>query len=319
MRVFARAGREDLAVVYLAEFDGGRRVEFVESLQPPLAREEKWVLIVSTLAGCPVGCAMCDAGSDYAGPLTRDQLLAQIDHPVRERYPDGRVPARKFKIQFARMGEPALNPAVLEALEALPGRYDAPGLLPSLSTVAPAGTEPFFERLLALKERRYPRGRFQLQFSIHATDPAWRDRLIPVRKWDFGAIAAYGARWWRPGDQRITLNFALAAGVPVEPAVLRKSFDPERFLVKLTPLNPTYRADGNRLASAFDPLRPEEAAGLVGAFHRAGYRTILSVGEAEENLIGSNCGQFLERHRRAGAPLPEGYHYPVRNIPADPA
>jgi 23S rRNA (adenine2503-C2)-methyltransferase len=312
MRVFAHAGRDDLAVVHLAEFADGRRVEFVESLQPPLTREEKWVLIVSTLAGCPVGCPMCDAGRSFGGRLTAEQILAQIIHAVRSRYSDGRVPAKKFKIQFARMGEPALNPAVLEVLEALPGLFDAPGLLPSLSTVAPRGCEGFFDRLLDLKERRYGGGRFQLQFSIHSTDGMARDRLIPVRKWDFHAIAAFGARWRKGGDQKITLNFALARRVPVDPQVLLEHFDPETFLVKVTPLNPTYGAAGHRLASAFDPHHPSAAAPLVEQFVRAGYRTILSIGETEENLIGSNCGQFLERHRRAEESLPDGYAYPVQ-------
>jgi 23S rRNA (adenine2503-C2)-methyltransferase len=65
MRVLVSTGREDIAVVYVAELEPGKQVEFVESLQPPLPREKKWVLIVSTLFGCPVQCLMCDAGGRY--------------------------------------------------------------------------------------------------------------------------------------------------------------------------------------------------------------------------------------------------------------
>ncbi|MCK4942927.1 MAG: radical SAM protein, partial [Candidatus Aminicenantes bacterium] len=61
MKILARAGTETVAMVYLAEMRASRFVEFVESVQPPQPRSEKWVLIISTLFGCPVDCEMCDA------------------------------------------------------------------------------------------------------------------------------------------------------------------------------------------------------------------------------------------------------------------
>ena len=107
--------------------------------------------------------------------------------------PDRKVPVRKFKIQFARMGEPAYNRHVLEVLEELPGRFDAPGLWPTVSTIAPRGSESFFDGLLDIKEELY-RERFQMQFSIHTTDVRLRDWLIPVPKWDLARIAGTSAR-----------------------------------------------------------------------------------------------------------------------------
>ena len=65
MKVLAKTGKDDLAVVYIAKTNSGKLIEFVESLQPPIPREKKWVLIVSTLFGCPVACRLCDAGSYY--------------------------------------------------------------------------------------------------------------------------------------------------------------------------------------------------------------------------------------------------------------
>ena len=310
MQVVASAGREDIARVYIAEMRDGRTVEFVESVQPPIPREKKWVLIVSTLFGCPVGCPMCDAGGEYKGKLSKEEILEQIDYLVRRRFPDGTVPVEKFKVQFARMGEPAFNPAVLEVLDELPRRYEAPGLLPSLSTVAPYGTDGFFEGLLDVKRRHY-RGRFQLQFSVHSTDPEVRDRMIPVWKWRFEEIASYGERFFEPGDRKITLNFALAKGILLEARVLSEYFSPERFLIKITPLNPTYRAVENGLSSYIDPNRPGEEYGVVQELRAFGYDVIVSIGEVEENRIGSNCGQFLRRHMEARRPMKEGYTYPL--------
>ena len=51
MRIIAKTGKENIAMVYIAEMDNGKLIEFVESVQPPIPREKKWVLIVSTLYG----------------------------------------------------------------------------------------------------------------------------------------------------------------------------------------------------------------------------------------------------------------------------
>lgn len=306
MRIVSATGREDIATVYIADLGGERLVEFVESTQPPVPRERKWVLIISVLFGCPVRCLMCDAGDDYKGRLSKEELFAQVDYLIRKRFPDGDVPVQKFKIQFARMGEPALNPAVLDVLDEIQDRYRIPGFLPSVSTVAPLGTDAFFERLLDIKRRRYSGGRFQLQFSIHTTDPAQRDRMVPVKKWGFDRIAAYVDRFHAPGDKKVTLNFALAEGMPVDPRVLAGHFSPEKFVIKITPVNPTHRAMENRLSSYVDPYDGQRRYETVEALRAAGYDVILSIGEVEENRIGSNCGQFVMRHLRGARATERG-------------
>jgi len=320
MRIISEYGSDDIAMVYVAQMreDEGARidskrfmVEFVESVQPPTPREQKWVLIVSSMFGCPIRCRMCDAGGEFAGRLTADEILAQVDHMVRLRFPDGRVPTKKFKIQFARMGEPSLNPAVLDAMDRLPRMYDAPGLQASMSTVAPS-TKPareFFEKLIAVKERNYAHGRFQLQFSIHTTDTKMRDDLIPTKKWTLEEIAAYGARFARPdeGDKKVTLNFAPAVGYPIDAGLLRSHFDPSLFMIKLTPLNPTVHGHEESLRSAIDPHDRGTSDRIVEPLEQEGFDVILSIGELEENRIGSNCGQFIQRALNARERPSESY------------
>ena len=311
MKVLASAGREDIAMVYVAELEAGKFIEFVEAVQPPKPRDEKWVLMISTLYGCPVGCAMCDAGGYYHGKVSKDDLFAQIDHMVLRHFPDRAIPCQQFKIQFARMGEPAFNPAVLEVLEELPQRYQAPGFMPSLSTIAPHSTEAFFERLLDVKNRLYAGGNFQFQYSVHTTDAARRDEMIPVKKWSFAQMAEYGERFYAPGDRKITLNFALAEGQPLNPQVLLEYFDPAKFLIKITPLNPTYQAAEHGLTSYIDPLHQGREAALVDSIRAAGYQVITAIGEVEENYIGSNCGQYIRKHIAANEPLCAGYTYSI--------
>jgi 23S rRNA (adenine2503-C2)-methyltransferase len=212
------------------------------------------------------------------------------------------------------MGEPSLNMSVLVVLDELPQRYRAPGLMPSLSTIAPASAHKFFDRLLEIKRKRYSGGHFQFQFSIHTTDEALREQLIPAKKWSFAEMAQYGERFYTPGDRKVTLNFALAQGTPVNPGVLLAHFDPQIFLIKITPLNPTYRARENALASYIDPFRENENYEIVQALRAAGYQIIVSIGEAEENLIGSNCGQYIKRHLSAAEPIQDGYTYCLQDF-----
>jgi 23S rRNA (adenine2503-C2)-methyltransferase len=289
----SRSGRDDLATVRVGRLGDGSLVEYVDSVQPPVPRREKWVLIVSTLKGCPVGCPMCDAGGSYAGRLSAEEILAQLDCMVEERYPDRRVPVRRLKVQFARMGDPAMNPAVLEVLERLPGRYGGTSVMPCISTIAPAGCDRFMDALAGLKRRLYPSGRFQMQLSLHTTSEERRPELVPARTWSFARMAGWSRGFFAPGDRKVTLNFAPVEGFPMEPGELAGIFEPDMFFVKLTPVNPTASAVARGLRGAVDPDRPEEAEALADRFRGAGYETLLSIGETEENRIGSNCGMYV--------------------------
>ncbi len=314
MKVHASAGNEDIAMVYIVETSSGNLVECVESIQPPLPREKKWVVLVSTMFGCPIGCLMCDAGGYYHGKPAKEEIFAQIDFLVQKRFPEGAIPCEQFKIQFSRMGEPSLNMQVLDVLEELPERYHAPGLMPSISTVAPAGTERFFDRLLAIKQTHYSGGHFQFQVSIHTTDGALRDHFIPVKKWSFAQISEYGEQFYESGDRKITLNFALAKDMAVDPAVLLNYFAPDKYLIKITPLNPTYHARENELISYINPLDAGQKYELIQRLKDTGYQVLVSIGEREENYIGSNCGQYLRRHLTEDKPMTDGYTYQIKNI-----
>ena len=297
LEVLEEFGQDNLAKVYIAALRGSKDhlIEFVESVQPPIPRNEKWVLIVSTLFGCPVKCKMCDAGGDYKDKLTSEEIIEEIDYMVSKRFPDRNIPVSKFKIQFARMGDPALNNNVLDVLEKLPQIYNAPGLIPSISTIAPKNSENFLERLINIKNRLYSNGRFQLQFSVHTTDNKKRDELIPVSKMSFQEISDYGKRFYKKGDKKITLNFAMSKGYPVDVDIVRKYFNPYKFIIKLTPVNPTNSALCNELISEIDACNPSSADIIVNNFRLKGYDVILSIGEVEENRIGSNCGQFVTK------------------------
>jgi len=298
-------GDESVARVYIGLSSHGKLLEWVESVQPPIPLMEKWVNIISTLYGCPVGCRFCDAGGGYGGKVSLDEMLFQIETMVNPRFECGQIPVKKWKIQFARMGEPAMNDDVLSLLETLPQRYQAPGLLPCVSTIAPIGKEMFFERLLDIKQRLY-KGRFQLQFSIHSTRLDQREWLIPIPIWSFERIARYAERFYSGGDddRKVSLNFALAKGMELDPNVLVQYFSPDVFLIKITPVNPTYRSKDHHLTTFF---KNETDHPILDALREVGYEVLLSIGELEENQIGSNCGQYIQTHQKALVKMQEGY------------
>jgi len=314
MEIIASSGRDDIAVVYIGKMRNGHLAEFVESVQPPVPRKKKWVLIVSSLFGCPIGCTFCDAGITYNGKLSKEEIFAQIDFPIRKRFPNGNVNVEKFKIQFARVGEPSLNPAVIEALSELPSRYKAPGLLPCLSTIAPAGSDSFFDKLLNIRKNIYEKRNFQLQFSIHTTDENLRNRFIPAKKWPLKKIAAYGEVFFKEGYRKVTLNFALSQDAPVDPSVLIQYFNPDKFLIKLTPINPTYNALKNKISSFINYGNNDRLKVLIDKFKNTGYEVITSIGILEENNIGSNCGQYIQTHLAEKQNLNDSYTYKVKNF-----
>ncbi len=297
MELLAKYGNDHLASVYLLQLRNDRRycVECAESIQPPRPRHEKWVMLISTLFGCPVGCSMCDAGSAYHGKLTVEEMAAQIQFMAHHRFGTTALPIKLLKIQLARMGEPAFNPAVLDLLTRLPSIIQAQALMPSISTIAPVSASNFFASLCDIKNRYFPNGAFQLQFSIHSTDGHVRQQIIPLPVWDLGQLARFGSTWHRAGDRKITLNFAPAPEFPIDSALLEKFFNPEYFLIKLTPLNPTEKARLNGLTSMINPLTPDSQLALADDLRQRGFEVLISIGEPEENGIGSNCGQYITR------------------------
>ncbi len=307
MKIVASTGREDVAVVYIVEYPDGKLLECVESIQPPLPREEKWVLLISTMFGCPVGCAMCDAGGHYEGKFPPNRSspsstswclnVSRIgaSHPA-----SSRSSSRAWASRLS-------TPPYLRCSKRFQLAIKPPALMPSLSTIAPACAAPFFDRLLEIKRRRYSGGHFQFQFSLHTTDQALRDQIIPVKKWSFRP----DGRLWgaflparRPQDHP---QLCPGAGQPARCHTSCSNISPRKNSWSRSPRSTRPIAPVKTgWPSYIDPCQPDEQDRLVEALRQAGYEVILSIGEVEENAIGSNCGQYLRRHMNATELLENG-------------
>jgi 23S rRNA (adenine2503-C2)-methyltransferase len=297
MEIISKQGDPKLAEVYVAKFRNKDKyiAEFVDARDPDRPTDYKWVIIISTQYGCPISCPMCDAGGNYYGNLTEREMLSQIDHVVNA-HPTSRLRSvLKFKVQFARMGEPALNPAVLDTLVSLPCRYNAPGLIPCISTTAPRKSMDWLWKLLDIRHCIYEDYDFQLQLSINSTDEATRDMMVPTDKLTLSELGEFASRFHVDGKRKVALNFAITENVPVDPAIIAKHFDPNHCMVKLTPLNPTVRSQQNGLNTALPPDSPEVSDKLCAKLSKLGFDVVLSIGDTRENEIGSNCGMTVHK------------------------
>jgi 23S rRNA (adenine2503-C2)-methyltransferase len=300
MHIVTKSGKPDLAEIYVARMrhDPEYMIEFVDACDTSTGpRQSKWVVVISTQFGCPVNCLMCDAGGSFKGNLTFEDLKFQVETVLGAH--EGLDPnaCSKLKVQFARMGEPSLNDHVPEFLVWLKDRY--PKVIPCIATIAPRSSDSWFERLLDVRDLFHD---FQLQLSINSTDEQYRDRLMPYPKMSWEWLAAYGRRFYRPGQRKIGLNFAICPEIPVNAQAMAKYFDPEHFIIKLTPVNPTSTGYENRFTISED--RGAIALLLLdksNEFAQLGFEVILSIGNLEENLIGSNCGQAVRRLKGIGA------------------
>ena len=295
MNIIKTIGTDNVAFVHIAQFDNNPKhiVEFVDATDNGIPRTQKWVINVSTQFGCPVQCMMCDAGSHYFGNVTSKQMLQQIGHVIKSQGHTEKVPTKKFKVHFSRMGEPALNDNVLEAVTQLKGKYETENLIPAIATIAPKGTEQFFSKLKTIKDTIYPGGHFQLQFSINSTDEEFRNMLMPFPKLTMKEIAELGKTFFEPGDRKLVLNLAVAEGTPVDPKVISNIFNPEMFMIKLTPLNPTEASRKSGFQTSVSADIPDGVDHLAKEMETAGFDVIVSIGSPLEDEIGSNCGEAV--------------------------
>ncbi|HAF07826.1 MAG: Radical SAM domain protein [candidate division TA06 bacterium 32_111] len=284
MKIVLKNEIKRVSSVYIVETFDGNKIESVD-VEPKISKKcyEKWVLILSTQIGCPVGCLFCDSGYKYIRNLTYKELIHQVEFMINERKIDPKR-FKKFKVQFARMGEPSFNDNVLEVMKNLKEKY--PNYIPCISTVFPKNRRRWFNDLLLIKDIFID---FQLQFSIYSTDEIERDKLIPIEKEDFYFLNEYGKSFLSKGKRKLVLNFPINEKNEISSEKISKIFDRNSFLVKLTPVNPTYNAIKNGL---FD-LSYKRMEEIKKDLNERGFDVIISIGDPKENVVGSNCGQSI--------------------------
>ena len=225
--------------------DKGAEIECVY-----IPESDRGTLCVSSQVGCTLNCTFCHTGTmPLVRNLTASEIVGQVmaardrlgDFPGGVRPTDGLVPSGEgvravSNIVFMGMGEPLYNfPAVRDAIAIL---TDGDGL--SLSkrriTVSTSGVVPEMERLGVECGT-------MLAVSLHATDNALRDKLVPLnRKYPIESLLKACRDY--PGAsnaRRITFEYVMLKGVndtPAEARALVRLLKGVPAKINLIPFNP---------------------------------------------------------------------------------
>src|SRR5437879_523652 len=179
--VLRRETASDGFVKYLFELEGGAQVEAVRIPIPCEApgadtsayagKEKKYIVCVSSQAGCALACAFCATGGlGFSRNLLAHEIVGQVlavrgeaDRPVRG-------------VVFMGMGEPFLNyDQVIAAARILShpagGQIDARAI-----TISTAGIVPAIRRFTA------ERHKFRLAVSLTHAVPQQRKLLMPIER-----------------------------------------------------------------------------------------------------------------------------------------
>lgn len=133
------------------------------------SRKNRWMIGVSCMSGCPVGCRFCATGNlkKYRN-LTADEIVEQVEFVINKNPDFNPDEAYEFKINYTRMGEPFLNiEAVKEAIKIIDSRYKH--VHHYISTIGIKGSDYSF-----IKDN------ITLQVSLHSLDEERRHKLIPI-------------------------------------------------------------------------------------------------------------------------------------------
>ena len=225
--------------------DKGAEIECVY-----IPESDRGTLCVSSQVGCTLNCTFCHTGTQaLVRNLTSAEIVAQVmvardrlgDFPGGIAPTDGLVPSGEgvravSNIVFMGMGEPLYNfENVRDAIGVL---TDGDGL--SLSrrriTVSTSGVAPEMEKL----------GRecgTMLAVSLHATNDALRDKLVPLNK-KYPIVTLLQACREYPGAsnaRRITFEYVMLKGVndsPAEAIALVRLLKGLPAKINLIPFNP---------------------------------------------------------------------------------
>lgn len=273
-----------------------KEINGVENTEVDLTR--KWVATISTQKGCPMNCQFCDCPSyGFFGNATIGDMSHEIVTILENEDVDH---TDRFNVHFARMGEPTFNQDVLTFarlhLRDIVGRYiTAKTIHPVVSTMLPknnAHLEQFILDWCEIKNIDYA-GEASIQFSINSTDDAQRDEQFNGKSLSLVEISELAAKMPMPKGRKYTLNFAVTKNTILDALRLTQLFNPDKFIVKITPIHETHKAVEN----GYDVTTSYDDYDVYRQFEQPlleyGWDVIVFVPSKEEDSDRITCGNAL--------------------------
>lgn len=255
--------------------------------------EEKWVITISTQYGCSMKCSFCDVPKVGSGKnATFNDLIKQVITSIHL-HPEVKS-TKRLNVHFARMGEPTWNPNVIDATKWMKEHIDKEYKIhPVVSTMMPRNNwwlKLFIHTWMRLKNRLLE-GEAGLQLSINSTNEEERHIM-------FGGNAMSLFEIYKtmngitPFGRKITLNFALA-NYEIDERELLKFFDPDDYLIKITPMHATTSCKINNLLTkdGYDFYYPYKD--VEERLKKAGYDVIVFIPFKEEDESKITCGNAI--------------------------
>jgi 23S rRNA (adenine2503-C2)-methyltransferase len=170
--VLAQNISSDGTIKWLLDVGAGNAIETVF-----IPDDERGTLCISSQAGCAVACRFCSTGHQgFSRNLTVAEIVAQLwfaEHFLRKHL--GRLDRVISNVVMMGMGEPLQNySALVPALRVMLNDH-AYGLSRRRVTVSTSGVVPMIDRL----GLDCP---VALAVSLHASNDALRDELVPLNK-----------------------------------------------------------------------------------------------------------------------------------------
>lgn len=230
--------------------------------------QEKWVITVSTQYGCPMKCTFCDVPNvKFNGNASFDDLKEQLYHAI-SLFPDIRYTER-LNLHFARMGDPIFNKDVFEFSRwmyankrqiAIDTGLSIEVIHPVLTTSLPKRFRLLEERILEwceIKNEVY-NGQAGLQFSINSTDEAQRSEMYSGMQLSLEELSVIASKMPMPVSRKYCLNFAYSTDFIIDAQKVRRLFDPEKFMCKITPIhnNNACAKNGIHTVGGYDSWQP---------------------------------------------------------------
>jgi 23S rRNA (adenine2503-C2)-methyltransferase len=280
-------------------------------------------LCVSSQVGCALECAFCSTGRQgFNRNLSTAEIIGQLWWANRALGADPKAARVISNVVMMGMGEPLTNfDNVVRALRIMLDDFGY-GLSRRRVTVSTSGIVPNIDRL----REECP---VALAVSLHASNDALRDRLVPInRKWPLRELMAAcrryveaaqsrddrddeddaqpaptasrrPARWQRPGSPRdfVTFEYVMLAGVNDQPENAREL----RALVSGVPCKFNLIPFNQFPQSGFERSSPDSIRAFQTILLNAGFVTTVrkTRGDEIDGACGQLAGRVQDRTRRS--------------------
>lgn len=244
--------------------------------------QERTVLCISTMCGCPMGCRFCGTGDYFVRALTAEEIAGQAEYILSSQI-DGIEPLsiKKLQIMVMSMGEPAMVKALWDAFRTLHIKYPNAALL--ISSSGPKIDYTWINQM------SYEIPTVGLQFSVHESTDEARDQLIPFKnKLTLAEIARQGIIWNAYTKRKPYFNYCAHDGNTSDDDVKRlfNLFNPEVWEATVSVI-----CERDSHTCATNDHQRELAVEFGNKLVAAGYN-VRVFDPAGQDTIGGGCGQL---------------------------